>query len=374
MLTDKEKKRYNRHILLPEIGLAGQEKIKNSSVLIIGAGGLGCPILQYLAATGVGCIGIIDFDTISETNLQRQVLYNSNEIDKYKVDIAVQKLSRQNPYVKFTTYCYELTNKNALELFQKYDIIIDGTDNFSSRYLINDACAITKKPLIYGAIHKFEGQVAVFHYAPEGQQITTDYRDLFPEPPENEQAPNCSEAGVIGVLPGIIGTMQACEAIKIITGIGNPLSEELLIVNSLNMDFYKLKITPNAKRESITSEKFENYNYKQFCGIENTIEIKEITCENFKIEIKNNRKGLQIIDIRDPSELPKSDELIDKQIPIEDLIDRINEIEISKKVILVCKTGVRSKLAIRMLQKKISTNNFYSLKGGIIEWLNNNKV
>ncbi|MDP1744961.1 MAG: HesA/MoeB/ThiF family protein, partial [Bacteroidota bacterium] len=220
MLNKEEIARYSRHLLLPEIGMAGQEKIKSAKILVIGAGGLGCPALQYLTAMGIGEIGIVDFDKVEESNLQRQILYSIEDIGKLKTEAAVSKLSKQNPFVKFNSYSVRLENKNAIELFSKYDLIIDGTDNFATRYLVNDACIILNKPLIYGSIYKFEGQVSVLNYTDSSGQSGPTYRCLFPTPPLSGSIPNCSEIGVLGVLPGIIGTLQATEAIKIISGIG----------------------------------------------------------------------------------------------------------------------------------------------------------
>jgi len=218
-LGEAEKNRYSRHILLDKVGLAGQEKLKSAKVLVIGAGGLGCPILQYLTAAGVGTIGIIDFDVVDETNLQRQILFNVDDVGKSKAQCAQVHLSKQNPFVNFQVYNERINTQNALELFNQYDIIVDGTDNFSTRYLVNDSCVIANKPLVYGAIFKFEGQVAVFNY-----NNGPTYRCLFPEPPKAGSVPNCSDVGVMGVLPGLIGTQQANETIKIILQIGEVLS------------------------------------------------------------------------------------------------------------------------------------------------------
>ena len=243
-LTDIEKNRYSRHILLDKIGLEGQEKLKGAKVLVIGAGGLGCPVLQYLTAAGVGTIGIIDFDIVDETNLQRQILFTVNDVGVNKAEAAENRLRQLNPYVRFNIYPERLTTKNALNLFSEYDIIVDGTDNFSTRYLVNDACVITGKPLVYGAIYKFEGQVAVFNF-----NGGPSYRCLFPEPPKSGSVPNCSEVGVIGVLPGLIGTQQANEVIKLILEIGEPLSGKLLTYNSLDNSFFTLKV--NRSEEQI---------------------------------------------------------------------------------------------------------------------------
>lgn len=367
MLSPKEIIRYQRHIQLTEIGIIGQEKIKNSSILVVGAGGLGCPILQYLTAMGIGTIGIIDFDIVSETNLQRQTTYTAGDIGKYKVDVSVQKLSRQNPYVKFVTYCHELNNKNALEILANYDLIIDGTDNFITRYIINDACLILNKPFIFGAIHKYQGQVSVFNYKALDNQRKICYRDLFPEVPDQFSAPNCSDVGVLGVLPGIIGTIQAAEAIKIILGIGEVLSGELLVFNLLEMSTSIFKICPSKSKKIIGINEFKEYDYKGLCSANAENRVKEISCKNLYIEV--DKYDLEIIDVRDKDELPKIIEFGSKNIPLIELMDRFGEININKKVVFICKSGIRSKLAVQMLQKKYQIDNLYSLSGGITEYL-----
>ncbi|MCK6649601.1 MAG: ThiF family adenylyltransferase, partial [Bacteroidia bacterium] len=308
------------------------------------------------------------FDTISENNLQRQVLYNTNEIGKYKVEVAVQKLSRQNPNVKFITYCTQITNKNAIEIIKNYDIVVDGTDNFSTRYLINDACEIEKKPLVFGAIHRFEGQITVFNYKKNNESVAINYRDLFPNPPSDTDAFNCSDIGVIGVLPGIIGTLQATEVLKIITGVGNVLSGELLFLNALEMQFYTFQIFPDATRKNIGAEEYKSYDYGQFCTTSNQEQINEINCDELRNELLNNRKEIQLIDIRDNDELPRIKELEELKIPLVDIIERVHELDPSKKIILICKSGIRSKIAIQMLHKKFGTKHLFSLKGGITEW------
>jgi molybdopterin/thiamine biosynthesis adenylyltransferase len=237
MLNEQENKRYSRHLLLSDIGVSGQEKLKSGKVLVVGAGGLGCPVLQYLTAAGVGNIGVIDFDAVDLSNLQRQILYSTNDVGTNKALAAKNRLESLNPLIEITAYPYQLTNKNALELFAKYDLIVDGSDNFSTRYLVNDACILTGKTLVYGAIYKFEGQVTVFNY-----QDGPSYRCLFPEAPQQGSVPNCSEVGVLGVIPGIIGVYQANEALKIILGIGTVLSGKLLVIDALNNSQLELNI------------------------------------------------------------------------------------------------------------------------------------
>ncbi len=248
MLSKEEISRYNRHLILPGFGVQSQEKLKQSKVLVIGAGGLGCPVLLYLTAAGVGEIGIVDFDTVEESNLQRQVLFTVNDIGKPKAEVAAAKLSLQNQFIKFNTYSLRLENKSALAIFPEYDIIIDGTDNFATRYLVNDACVLLGKPLVHGAIYKFEGQVSVFNYTDRSGKTGPSYRCLFPVPPAAGSVANCSEIGVLGVLPGIIGTLQATEAIKLITGIGEPLSGKLMLFDALTMNSTLVKINRNQAR------------------------------------------------------------------------------------------------------------------------------
>src|ERR1017187_2761519 len=265
MLNQDEINRYHRHIQLSEIGIEGQGKLKQSKVLVIGAGGLGCPVLQYLTAAGVGTLGIVDFDKVDESNLQRQILYGIDDIGKPKVECAVNRLSQQNPFVKFISHNIQLTNQNAIDIINNYDIIIDGTDNFPTRYLVNDACVLLNKPLVYGSINKFEGQVSVFNYLINETKRSATYRCLFPNPPSAADVPNCSEVGVLGVLPGIIGTLQANETIKIITEIGDVLSGKLLILNALSMQFYTIAFTrDNTVANSITLEQFKKNDYELF--------------------------------------------------------------------------------------------------------------
>ena len=354
--------------------MEGQEKIKNSSVLVIGAGGLGCPVLQYLTALGVGTIGIVDHDIISESNLQRQVLYYQTDINKSKVEIAVERLGKQNPNVKFIKYFVQLTNKNALEILKDYDIVIDGTDNFATRYLINDACAILKKPLVFGAIHKFEGQVSVFHYKDDANSTGVNYRDMFPIPPSPEEAPNCSEIGVIGVLPGIIGTLQATEVLKIITGIGKVLSGELLFMNALEMQFYKVEVSVLDQTTVFSIDEYKNFDYGQFCILNEKEPVSEISVTDLKNILESDRFNLQLIDVRELNELPVVAELIDINIPLSQINEYVSKIDNQKKVILICKSGVRSKMAILKLQRDFGLKNLHSLKGGLIEWLNFNNV
>jgi sulfur-carrier protein adenylyltransferase/sulfurtransferase len=262
-LTAEEYKRYSRHLVLADLGMAGQLKLKQARVLVVGAGGLGSPVLLYLAAAGVGCIGIADHDVLDLSNLQRQVLYSVQDIGEPKALAARRKLEGLNPLISFKTHVSKISSKNALEIIRGYDVVVDGTDNFATRYLLNDACILLDRPLVYGSILKFEGQVAVFNYLKKNGERSTNYRDLFPEPPSPESVPNCEQAGVLGVLPGIIGSMQASEAIKIITGIGQPLADKLLIFDSLSMDQTVINIPDRSSRSRINTL----IDYEDFCGI-----------------------------------------------------------------------------------------------------------
>lgn len=375
MLNKEEISRYSRHLLLPEIGMAGQEKIKNAKVLVIGAGGLGCPVLLYLTAAGIGEIGIVDFDKVDESNLQRQVLYTIEDIGKPKVEMAVAKLAKQNPFVKFTTYNTKLDNQNALEIIRNFDIVIDGTDNFATRYLVNDACVILNKPLIYGSIYRFEGQVSVFNYMDKNGIQGPSYRCLFPQPPAPESSANCSEIGVMGVLPGIVGTLQANEAIKYITCTGKVLSGKLLLINALSMDFSTIEVFFN--QESIKStpsnaEAFKKMAYDFFCGTSQK-NIKGITSKEL-MGCLDRRDILQIIDVREPGEQPVLDELIDLQIPLGDILDQADKISRDKRVIIFCQSGKRSKRAIESLQNNFHLTNLYNLEEGTAGWIKESQL
>ncbi len=354
MLSNLELARYNRHIILPELGFEGQQKLKQASVLVIGAGGLGCPVLQYLVAAGVGTIGIIDDDRVEESNLQRQILYNLDDIGSFKAEVAARKLALQNPFVNFNVYTQRLGNQNALAVFKSYDLIIDGSDNFPTRYLVNDACVILDKPLVFGSVFKFEGQVSVFNF-----KNGPTYRCLFPDQPED--SPNCSEIGVIGVLPGIIGSMQANEAIKIITGIGEVLSGKLMVFDALKMNFQLLQFFKNDQNLLIS----ELGNYQELCEAPMS-KIKEISIEELKIKIKAG-EDIQIIDVREPHEFELFH--IDAElIPLNIITQNQHKISTTKQVIIHCQRGSRSLMAIKLLQENSNASNLYNLTGGIEKW------
>ncbi len=332
--------RYHRQIILEEIGVTGQNKINNAKVLVIGAGGLGCPILQYLTAAGVGTLGIIDFDTVDISNLHRQILYGTSTLGKNKAVAAKERLEDLNPDINIIAYPEQLTTKNAISIFENYDIIVDGSDNFSTRYLVNDASIITGKPLVYGAIFKFEGQVSVFNY-----QNGPSYRCLFPEPPKAGSVPNCSEIGVLGVLPGIIGSMQANETLKIILGLGNVLSNQLFMYDCLagtSSSFTTTRVEKEIENVKASAAYFETIDYDFFCGVSH---VSEITAE-----MAFQKENVQFIDVREAHEQPKIDILNPIYIPLGTLQEQLTSIETNSAIIVFCQSGIRSKKAVEILQ------------------------
>ena len=367
MYSENTNQRYQRQILLKEFGEAAQNKLGQAKVLVIGAGGLGCPALQYLAAAGVGTIGIIDFDTIDLSNLQRQVLYSTHDIGKSKVDTAILKLKALNPEIQVNGFPIRITNQNALELVRNYDLVIDGTDNFPTRYLINDACVLLNKPLVYGAVLRFEGQVGVLNLADPITNIKTNYRDLFPEPPDASSSPSCHEAGVLGVLPGIIGLMQATEAIKIITGIGKSLSNKIVSYNALENTFYDFQISSTQKsRKLIPFDElsFSNFNYEWFCN--GSSNAPEISVEEF--DALRVSELITIIDVREKGELPTVLEFPCKNLPLGELETFLPTLNTVNKIVLFCKSGSRSVKALKIVKAKFPHSEAFSLAGGIEAW------
>ena len=347
-LSAKELKQYSRHIILNKIGISGQQKLKNSSILVIGAGGLGCPILSYLTACGIGRIGIIDFDIVEQSNLQRQVLYSESDIGLSKVEVASRKLCKLNSLVNFDLYNQKLTKLNAVELFSKYDIVVDGSDNFSTRYLVNDAAIIVNIPLVYGSIYKFEGQVSVFNY-----NNGPTYRCLYPKNTDLKDGLNCSESGVMGALAGIIGSMQANEVIKIICGVGDIMSGKLLIIDSLTLKQSIIKFQKNENNQ--INELEEDY---EKCS-SNSFE--EITLK----ELKKLVFRYELLDVRTDFERNELN-IGGIHIPLNDLPSRFNEIPSKNPIIVYCKSGVRSLHAIDYLKQKGFKNQLINLKGGIL--------
>lgn len=351
MLTTEERKQYSRHLILDQIGEAGQEKLRQARVLVIGAGGLGCPILQYLAAAGVGTLGIIDHDTVDQSNLQRQVLYTHDDLGQPKAATAARKLGRLNPYIRFEVFPERLTRANALEHFAAYDIIVDGSDNFPTRYLVNDAAVLTGKPLVFGAIFKFEGQVSVFNYA-DGPT----YRCLYPTPPRPGAVPNCADIGVLGILPGVIGALQASEVVKIICGIGTPLSGKLLTYDVLS---HRQLLLSFGKTSAAGVTALEE-DYAFFCGLTPGVPTVEISSEALAAQ----REEYHLLDVRSPRERA-AHSLGGLHIPLPEIPARFREIPTDKPVVVYCKSGVRSQRAIQLLREQKFTGQLLNLKGGI---------
>jgi len=359
--------RYNRQLILKEFGEPAQQKLLQAKVLVVGAGGLGCACLQYLAAAGVGSIGIIDNDKVALHNLHRQVLYTVNDIGFPKAERAARSLQQLNPDIDIRAFNERLTVHNAIGLFREYDIIIDGTDNFSSRYMINDACVLTGKPLIYGAVSKFEGQVAIFNCSIQHNEQPVNYRDLFPQPPAAGEIDNCAEAGVLGVLPGIIGTMQANETIKLLTGIGTALVNRLITFNALNNQLYELQLTPqNETRNLIPVDitAFETTNYDWLCGVAgNNFEISTDDFDKLR-----KQAGVLLIDVREYGEEPAVNEFAHLRIPLAKLGKEFTRTE-KDTIILFCQTGKRSAIAAVSLATAFGeTKKIFSLAGGILNW------
>jgi len=342
---------------MSEIGVKGQEKLKSAKVLVVGAGGLGCPVLQYLAAAGVGTIGICDFDFVDESNLQRQILFNTQDIGKAKAKVAAEKLSKQNHHIKIITHHLKLDKSNILDIFNDYDIVVDGSDNFPTRFLINDACVILNKILVFGAIYKFEGQVSVFNY-----KNGPTYRCLVPEDTHVLKNISCSQVGVIGVLPGIIGSYQANEVIKIITEVGDIMSGKILLIDTLKMDHNIINIKKNNECANITTLG----NYGDFCE-DKYLSVKQITSIELKEEIEN-KEDITIIDIRDTKQF-EAYHLKSVNISINELLNKPEILPKEKKVVIICETGINSLAVIENLENLYSFKNLFNLKGGIQSWI-----
>ena len=367
-LSKEEVQRYSRHLIMPEVGMEGQLKLKRARVLTIGTGGLGAPLGLYLAAAGVGHLGLVDFDVVDSSNLQRQVTFTTADVGKPKSEAAKARLSSLNPAIEIVSYETRLTSDNALELFRDYDIIVDGTDNFPTRFLVNDACILLGKPNVYGSIFRFEGQATVFGY-PGGPC----YRCLYPEPPPPGLVPSCAEGGVLGVLPGIVGSIQAMETIKLILGAGEPLVGRLLLFDALAMRFRELKLKKNpdcpmcGDHRTIT----KLIDYEEFCGIRGeeapamTDGIPEITATELKARQDRGEKVF-ILDVREPHEYQICN-LNGKLIPLGELPRRVNELDSSVEMVVHCRSGKRSADAIHFLQTA-GFKKLWNLKGGVLAW------
>jgi molybdopterin/thiamine biosynthesis adenylyltransferase/rhodanese-related sulfurtransferase len=376
-LSHEEVQRYSRHLIMPEVGMTGQKKLKAASVLLIGAGGLGSPLAMYLAAAGVGRLGLVDYDIVDYTNLQRQIIHGTSDVGRLKVESARDRIHDINPHVQVDTYELPLTSDNALQILEPYDIIIDGTDNFPTRYLTNDACVLLGKPNVYGSIFRFEGQASVF-YAHEGPC----YRCLFPEPPPPGLVPSCAEGGVLGILPGTIGVIQATEAIKLILGQGQSLIGRLLLYDALDMTFDEVRLRKNPDCPVCGSNPTltELIDYEQFCGVpahdnslyladqEEGAGVPQITPLELKARLDQGDDPL-ILDVREAHEwdISNLDSLGAVLIPQGQVIERMGELDTAREIVVQCRTGARSAAVVRELQNH-GFKKLYNLEGGINRW------
>ena len=371
-LSNEEIARYSRHLIMPEVGVEGQRKLKAARVLMIGTGGLGAPLGMYLAAAGVGTLGLVDFDVVDASNLQRQIVHGTKDVGRPKIESARDRLSDINPHIKLETHETRLTSENALGLFRDFDIVVDGTDNFPTRYLVNDACVLAGKPNVYGSIFRFEGQASVF-WAARG----ACYRCLYPEPPPPGLVPSCAEGGVLGVLPGIVGAIQANETIKLILGGGDSLVNRLLLFDAWKMRFREVKLRqdpacPVCGDHATIKELID---YEAFCGLKpppqagesHAPELEEITAAEFKQRLDRGDR-LQIIDVREPGEYEIARIPDSKLIPLGEVVNRSNEIDETRETIVHCKGGVRSAKAIAALKRAGFAGRLINLKGGITAW------
>ncbi|WEK37922.1 MAG: molybdopterin-synthase adenylyltransferase MoeB [Candidatus Pseudobacter hemicellulosilyticus] len=368
--SKEELARYNRHIIIPGFGLEAQQQLKAAKVLVVGSGGLGSPVLLYLAAAGVGTIGIVDFDVVDDSNLQRQVLFGVESIGAPKVQAAKQRLEALNPHINIELYNTQLTSANALEIIRAYDVVADGTDNFPTRYLVNDATVLLGKPNVYASIFQFDGQVSVFNYRNAAGELGPNYRDLYPTPPPPGLVPSCAEGGVLGVLPGIIGSLQALEVIKVITGVGEPLVGRFYTFDALNFESRTFNITRRADNplngDNPTITKL--IDYEQFCGVKAVEKpVKEISVkELYNWQVKG--ETFQLIDVREPHEY----DIVNigaELIPLATVSANADRVHRDQKVVIHCKMGGRSAKAVRELEEKFGFDNLYNLKGGILAYI-----
>lgn len=368
----EELERYSRHLIIPEFNIEGQRRLKEARVLVVGTGGLGSPVLQYLVAAGVGTIGMVDFDVVEASNLQRQVLFTMADIGKPKVEAAKARLEKQNPFVNFITYNKRLTSENALEIIRDFDVVADGTDNFATRYLVNDACVLLEKVNVYASIFRFEGQLSVFNYLGTNGERGPNYRDLFPAPPPPGSVPSCAEGGVIGILPGILGSLQANEVIKVLAGIGEPLSGKLFLFDALGFENRLLSIRKDEDNPLTGKNPSQHglIDYVQFCGT-GTEEpgfktTKELSVQELKGWLEE-KEDIQLIDVREAYEFDIAN-IGGELMPLKELEQHINRIVSERKVVVHCRSGKRSAEAIRLLEEKFGFRNLYNLKGGILAW------
>ncbi len=367
-LSPEEYRRYGRHLIMPEVGLEGQQKLKASGVLMIGAGGLGSPLGLYLAAAGVGRLGIVDFDVVDDSNLQRQILHSTKDVGRSKLESAKERINGVNPHVHVEPYRTQLTAENALDILKDYDVVVDGTDNFPTRYLVNDACVLLKKPNVYGSIFRFEGQASVF-YAEEGPC----YRCLYSEPPPPGLVPSCAEGGVLGVLPGIVGTIQATETIKLILGIGTPLIGRLLLFDALAMQFRELTLRKNPDCPICGEHPTIDHliDYEAFCGVtpqptDGKLQKEfEITVGDLKAKLDRG-EDVFVLDVREPHEY-RIVNLNGYLVPLNDLPKRVNELDSAKDIVVHCHHGIRSVRAVDFL-RQVGFKKVKNLVGGIDQW------
>ena len=371
--SKEELERYSRHLIIPEFNIEGQRKLKAAKVLVVGSGGLGSPLLLYLAAAGVGTLGIVDFDVVDDSNLQRQVLFTVDDVGKPKVEVAKRRIQALNPHIQINTYNTPLSSENALDIIKDYDLVADGTDNFPTRYLVNDACVLLDKPNVYASIFRFEGQASVFNYRDKDGILGPNYRDLYPTPPPPDLVPSCAEGGVIGVLPGIMGTLQANEVIKVITGVGEPLAGRFFVFDAASFETRVLKIRRNpqnpinGENPTITAL----IDYQEFCGIpqkkaEEKAVVKSINVRELK-KLVDQKSDFQLIDVREGYEYDIAN-IQGELIPLGSIAENVDKIASGKKVVVHCRSGKRSADAIRLLEEKYSFDNLYNLEGGILAW------
>ncbi|MGA8529692.1 MAG: molybdopterin-synthase adenylyltransferase MoeB [Acidobacteriaceae bacterium] len=368
-LSNEEMARYSRHLILPEVGMDGQQKLKAAKVLCVGTGGLGSPLAFYLAAAGIGTLGLVDFDVVDASNLQRQIIHSTKDVGRPKLDSATEKLQALNPFLNVVKHETMLTSKNALEIIRQYDIVADGTDNFPTRYLVNDACVLTGKPNAYGSIFRFEGQASVF-----ATQDGPCYRCLYPEPPPPGLVPSCAEGGVLGVLPGLVGVIQATEVIKLILGKGEPLVGRLLLINSLDMRFRELKLRKNPDCPVCGTHPTvkELIDYEQFCGIQPEQKaapmqngIPQMSVKELKQRLDQGDK-LFVLDVREPWEYQVAN-IGGHLIPLNDLPRRVAELNPEEEIVVQCKSGGRSQRAAEFLARN-GFEKIHNLSGGILAW------
>jgi len=373
--SKEELERYSRHLIIPEFNIEGQKKLKNARVLVVGTGGLGAPVLLYLTAAGVGTIGIVDFDIVDTSNLQRQVLFTTKDVGRPKVEAARERLEALNPFVKFEIFNTRLDSSNALDIISQFDVVADGTDNFPTRYLVNDACVLAGKVNVFASIFRFEGQASVFNYLYADGSRGPNYRDLFPTPPPPGLVPSCAEGGVIGVLPGILGSLQANEVIKVISGVGDPLAGRFFQFDAAEFKTRVFKITkdPDNPLTGLNPTQTELIDYEFFCGI-------NLSHNQMNNEEKNNQlsvvelnewiqsgKEFQLIDVREPYEYEIAN-ISGLLIPKGEILQHLDEIDRDKDVVIHCRSGKRSQDVIDLLKQEAGLTNLYNLKGGILAW------